>query len=190
MRISIRIIPALIPVVLLLAACTGARKPSSPEPMIVDHPIHTSSVVSTMMREREADALQDSAIIRVVRARVDEWNHGNLDAFLAMYDPGAEYVVGSRYLNARDAIRRIHTARWFRGGDTARARLSANLLGTGTAGDGARRVQISWTVTNGAGGEETWTSSLLFRSLPEGGWRVIHELSPLGETAGEVSGIR
>lgn len=157
---------------------------------MVDHPMHTPVLVSTMMRDREAHARQDSAIIGVVRERVDEWNQGNLDAFLAMYDPGAEYVVGSRYLNARDAIRRIHMARWFGGGDTARGRLSARLLGSEDVGNSARRLAISWTVTDGAGGQETWSSSLLFRSLPEGGWRVIHELSPLGETAGEVSGIR
>jgi hypothetical protein len=87
--------------------------------------------------------------------------------------------VGSRYLNARDAIRQIHTPRWFGGGDTGRARLSIRLLGSEDAGNSARRLEISWTVTDGAGGQETWTSSLLFRSLPQGGWRVIHELSPL-----------
>lgn len=150
--------------------------------------MHVPIMVSTMMMEREAEALRDSAIIRMVRERVDEWNQGNLDAFLAMYDTEAAYVVGSGYVNARDAIRRIHTTRWFGGGDTARARLSVRLLRSETAGDAARRLEISWTATDHTGGQETWTSSLAFRFLPETGWRVVHERSSLGETAGEVSG--
>lgn len=130
--------------------------------------------------DEEVRVFQDSAIIHELRARVDEWNQGNLDAFLAMYLPEAEYVIGSRYLNARDAVRRIHTARWFGDGDTARARLSADLLKSQTSGDFARRVEISWTATDGAGRPETWTSSLNFRFLRETGWRVVHEVSSLG----------
>jgi hypothetical protein len=180
MRISTRFIPALIPAVLLLAGCAGARKSSSPEPMMVDHPMHTPTLVTMMRMGEEAQARHDTAIVHEVRARVDEWNQGNLDAFLAMYVPEAEYVVGSRYLNARDAIRGIHTARWFGGGGTARARLSADLRKSETSGDLARRVEIFWTATDGAGRQETWTSSLNFRFLPGTGWRVIHELSSLG----------
>lgn len=176
-------------VLLALTGCGGKRSPAS-EPAVVDHPMHVPIMVSTMMMEREAEALRDSAIIRMVRERVDEWNQGNLDAFLAMYDTEAAYVVGSGYVNARDAIRRIHTARWFGNGDTARARLSIQLLRRETAGDAAPRFEISWTATDGTGSQETWTSSLTFRPLPEGGWRVIHERSSLGEAAGEVSGNR
>ena len=182
MRISIRIIPA----VLLLAACAGARKSSPPEPMMVDHPMHTPTLVTMMRMEQEVGAVHDSAIVHEVRGRVDEWNRGNLDAFLAMYVPEAEYVVDTRYLNAREAVRRIHTARWSGDGRTARARLSADLRGSEMAGDLARRVEISWTVTDAAGRPEIWTSSLLFRYLQGTGWRVTHELSSLGETA-EVS---
>lgn len=176
-------------VLLALAACAGKRSPAS-EPAVVDHPMHVPIMVSMMMMEREAEALRDSAIIRMVRERVDEWNRGNLDAFLAMYDPKAAYVAGSAYLNARDAIRRIHTARWFGNGDSARARLSIQLLGRESAGDAAPRFEISWTAVDGTGSQETWTSSLTFRPLPEGGWRVIHERSSLGEAASEVSGNR
>jgi hypothetical protein len=178
---------ALAGAVLVLAACAGNQSPAS-EPAIVDHPMHVPIMVSTMMMEREAAALQDSAIIRTVRERVDEWNQGDLDAFLAMYDTGAAYVVGSGYVNARDAIRRIHTARWFGDGDTARARLSVRLLRSEDAGEAARRLEISWTATDRTGSQETWTSSVAFRYLPETGWRVILERSSLGETAGEVSG--
>jgi hypothetical protein len=172
---------------LALSACAGNQSPAS-EPAIVDHPMHVPIMVTMMRMDREAAALQDSAIIRMVRERVDEWNQGNLDAFLAMYDTGAAYVVGSGYVNARDAIRRIHTARWFGDGDTARAGLSIHLLRSEDAGDAARRLEISWTATDRTGGQETWTSSVAFRFLPETGWRVIHERSSLGETAGEVSG--
>jgi hypothetical protein len=180
---------ALAGAVLALAACAGNRSPAS-EPSIVDHPMHIPIMVSTMMMEREAEALRDSALIRMVRQRVDEWNRGNLDAFLEMYDPEAAYVAGSAYMNARDAIRQIHTARWFSNGDTARARLSIQLLRRETAGDADPRFEISWTATDRTGRQETWTSSLAFRPLPGGGWRVIHERSSQGETAGEVSGNR
>jgi hypothetical protein len=153
---------------LALAACAGRQSPAS-EPAIVDHPMHTPILVSTMMLEREAYALRDAAIIQMVRERVDEWNQGDVDAFLSMYDPEAEYVAGSAYMNARDAIRRIHTARWSGGGDTARPRLSLQLLRAGTAGDNAPRFEISWTATDRTGSQETWTSSLTFRPLPGGG---------------------
>ncbi|HYR06485.1 MAG TPA: hypothetical protein VEQ60_01875, partial [Longimicrobium sp.] len=116
---------------LVLTACSGAKTPPD-SPGVVDHPMHTPILVSTMMREREADALHDSAIIRVVRERVDEWNQGNLDAFLAMYDSEAAYVAGNAYLKARDAIRQIHTARWFAVGGAPRSRLSFQLLRTET----------------------------------------------------------
>lgn len=170
---------------LAVAACAGKPSPAS-EPAIVDHPMHTPILVTMMRLEQEAHALQDSAIIRMVRERVDEWNQGDLDAFLAMYDDEAAYVVGSGYMDARAAVRRIHTARWFGDGDTARARLSVHLLRSETSGDAARRLEVSWTVTDPSGGQETWTSSLGFRFLPETGWRIIHERSSLDEAA-EVS---
>jgi uncharacterized lipoprotein YajG len=99
-RFSPLVLATISAALLVLAGCTGARTPpeSSPERTgIVDHPVHTPSVVSTMMRDREVDALQDSAIIRVARARVDEWNQGNLDAFLAMYDraPSTWWAAGT-----------------------------------------------------------------------------------------------
>ncbi|HEX6368676.1 MAG TPA: nuclear transport factor 2 family protein [Longimicrobium sp.] len=187
MRRFSKLSSALVGALLALTACAGNQSPAS-EPAVVDHPMHTPILVTMMRLEEEAHALQDSAIIRMVRERVDEWNQGNLDAFLAMYVPEAEYVVGSRYLNARDAVRRIHTARWFGDGGTGRPRLSVRLLRSETAGDAARRLETSWTVTDHTGSQETWTSSLAFRLLPEAGWHVIQERSSLGETAGQVSG--
>lgn len=178
MRISIRIIPALIPAVLLLAGCAGARKSSSPEPMMVDHPMHVPDLVTMMTLRREADAMQDSAIMRVVRAHVDEWNRGNLEGFLAMYDEEAAYVQGSGYSDARQAVRRIHTGRWFKGGGTPSARLSARLERAQRVGDTRRRAVLVWTATDADGREETWRSEVTFQFFPGSDWRVVHEAPP------------
>ncbi|HEU4882861.1 MAG TPA: hypothetical protein VFT45_11460 [Longimicrobium sp.] len=158
---------------LILTACAGTQSPS-PEPAVVDHPMHTPILVSMMMMEQEAHALQDSAIMRMVRAGVDEWNKGNLDAFLALYDSGAEFVRHDEYVDARDAVRQIHSARQIGDGE-GRARLSMRLVTTQTMADDARRLVIAWTATDAAGHQETWTTLPTFRFTPGVGWQIIHE---------------
>ena len=177
MRTSIRLIPAFLPALLLLAGCAGARRSSSsPEPSVVDHPMHTPMIVSGMMRDQQARAMQDSAIMRVVSTRVDEWNRGSLEGFLALYDQEAELVHDTGFSPAREAVRRMHTERWFRNGGPS-ARLSARLVRAERAGDQMRRLIVAWTATDAATGrEEAWTSELTFRFFPGSGWRVMREL--------------
>jgi hypothetical protein len=142
--------------------------------MMDDHPMHTPLLVATIMMEQEANALKDSAIVHTMRAGVDEWNQGNLDAFLALYDSEATYMADSGPVDARDAIRQIHTTRRIGGGD-AQARLSIRLVRTETVADDARRLVIAWTATDAAGRQETWTSSPTLRFTPDVGWRIIRE---------------
>jgi ketosteroid isomerase-like protein len=179
MRFSIRLISAFLRPVLLLAGCAGARKSRSPEPMMVDHPMHTPLLVSGMMMDREVRAMQDSAIMRVVRARMDDWNQGNLEGFLAMYDEQAAYVHENGYSDARQAVRRIHTERWFRDGGGPSARLSARLVRTQRVGDARRRAILVWTATDSATGRgETWSSELTFQFFRGSDWRIVHEAPP------------
>jgi hypothetical protein len=177
-RTSFRIIPAFFPALLLLAGCAGARKSPPPEPMVVDHSMHTPTIVTRMTMDREMAARLDSAIMHVVRARVDAWNRGDLEGFLAMYDEEAEYVQGNGYLDAREAVRRIHAERWFRNGGTPSARLSARMARSQTVGDVRRRVILVWTATDANGHEETWRSELTFQLFPGQHWRAVHEAPP------------
>jgi hypothetical protein len=178
MRASIRIIPACLPALLLVAGCAGGRKSPPPEPMMVDHPVHTPTIVTRMTLDREVAARLDSAIMHVVRARVDEWNRGNLEGFLAMYDEEAEYVQGNGYSDAREAVRRTHAERWFRDGGTPSARLSARMARSQTVGPSRRRAILVWTATDANGHEETWRSELTFQLFPGSVWRAVHEAPP------------
>ena len=162
---------------LLLAACAGTRSPAS-EPAIDDHPMHTPILVTMMMMEREANALQDSAIMRTVRARVDDWNQGNFEGFLALYDEEAAYVQGNGYSDARQAVRRVHSERWFKDGGSPSARLSTRLVRTQTVGDSRRRAILVWTAMDADGREETWSSELTFQFFPGSDWRVVNEAPP------------
>lgn len=173
----IRLLPAFLPALLFLAGCAGARK-SSPPPgsMMVDHPMHTPTLVSMRMLDEQARAMQDSAIMQVVRARVDDWNRGDLDAFLAMYDEDAGYVQGTGFSRGREAVRRAHAERWFRDGGTPNARLSASLVRTQTLGAQMRLLVLAWTATDATTGrQEAWTSEVTFLQSPGRHWRATHE---------------
>lgn len=194
MRASFRFLTAFLPALLLLTGCVSARRSSTspaPEPVFDDHRVQPTHLATWMIHQAQARAMADSAIMRLIRAHVDEWNQGNLEGFLALYDREAAYVRGSGFSDAREAVRRIHTERWFRDGGGPSARLSARLLRTETLTDeGTRLLILAWTAIDVATGrEQTWISELTFRAFPDSDWRIIHE-EPSPEGAGGSGGTR
>ena len=102
------------------------------------------------------------------------WNRGDLDAFLADYEPAATYVGRSRVLRGRDEIRTAYAARFAPGG--LRDSLSFENVEVDVLGPDVVHTIAWYRLTRGDSTTGHGPTSLLMRRA-DGRWRIVHDHS-------------
>ena len=121
-----------------------------------------------------------SEIETMLARAADNWNRGDLDAFVADYLPGAETTyIGSRgVLRGPDAIRAAYAPRFAPGG--VRDSLSFELVDVDPLAPDALNVIATYILARHVNGRDSVTArgptSLVMRRV-DGRWRIVHDHS-------------
>jgi ketosteroid isomerase-like protein len=151
-----RIRPLALTFALALGACTPATR-AAPAP---------EATAATISAELEQSA--------------QEWNRGNLDAFLLPYSdsPGTTFVGSSGLVRGKQAIREKYVASYFHPGGTLPGLLSFRDMDVRPLGPDHALAVGRWIISDRASGRQTAAGifSLVFERTPQG-WRIIHDHS-------------
>jgi ketosteroid isomerase-like protein len=122
-----------------------------------------------------ADEEAEKAIRKVLDKQVDDWNRGDLDAFLVGYwrSPDLVFQSGADRLAGWEATRDRYRKRYQADGREM-GKLEFSGLEVFPLGSDSAFVRGRWQLTLSNGTRPTGLFTLILRKFPEG-WKIIHD---------------
>jgi beta-aspartyl-peptidase (threonine type) len=117
----------------------------------------------------------DQAVRAVLDRQVDDWNRGDLDAFLTGYwkSPKVVFQSGGQRFDGWEAMRDRYRQRYQAEG-RAMGRLAFSSVEIELLGADAAFVRGGWRLTMPDGTKPGGLFTLVLRKFPEG-WKIVHD---------------
>jgi beta-aspartyl-peptidase (threonine type) len=118
---------------------------------------------------------ETKAVRRVLDRQVYDWNHQDLESFLAGYwhSPELVFQTGADRINGWEAVRDRYRAR-YKGDGKQMGKLAFDGLEVFLLSGPSALARGRWQVTMTDGQSHSGVFTLIFRKVPEG-WRIIHD---------------
>jgi ketosteroid isomerase-like protein len=114
------------------------------------------------------------ALVRLLVATTDEWNRGNLEAFIAPYARDSTFMTAAGPVG-RDLMVRRYREKYFAGGRPLQA-LRFEELEVRALGPDHALMTGRFVLSGGALAEQSGRFTLVWVRTPEG-WRILHDHS-------------
>lgn len=117
---------------------------------------------------------EELAIVDALQATVVDWNRGNLDGFMALYDESTSFVTGAGVIG-RDALRQRYATSFFTGSRPDQQLRFDELILRPLGRD--HLLMISRYVLSGGGMPDRSGRFTLVWGRTPAGWRILHDHS-------------
>jgi ketosteroid isomerase-like protein len=136
-------------------------------------------------QEKERKDPDDAAraVGAVLERQVDDWNKGDLDAFLSGYwnSPKVVFQSGGQRFDGWEAMRQRYRRRYQAQG-RAMGQLAFSALDVEALGPEAVLARGRWRLTLPDGTKPGGLFTVIFRKFPEG-WKIVHDHTSAEEPA-------
>ena len=122
----------------------------------------------------QAQSADEKAIISAMNASADEWNKGNLDTFMGMYDPSATMMMPGGTV-AIDSIRGLYVHKYFKG-NMPKQNLRYSDMHVRFLGKGYALLTGAFTLYGNNLPERSGRYSLVMVKTKHG-WKILHDHS-------------
>ena len=122
----------------------------------------------------EAGTVDTVDITKKLQASATDWNNGNLEGFVSLYDSAATFMTATGLIGV-DTLKTHYQKKYFN--DTQpEQQLSFNELQVKALGNNYALVTGKFILTGAGKPEQSGHFSLIF-GLTSGGWKILHDHS-------------
>ena len=124
--------------------------------------------------DNEADTVDTENILNKLQASATDWNNGNLDGFVSLYDRSATFMTSTGLIGV-DTLQAHYQKKYFNGTHPEQ-QLSFNELQVKALGKNYALVTGKFMLTGAGKPEQSGHFSLIF-GLTNVGWKILHDHS-------------